>query len=325
MDSAPADALPRSLPGWLPFLWSRVLFRGSSAPAEGPPRAWALVWLVVLPGLLLYPCLSFRLFEPDESRYAEIAREMLLRGEVVVPSLQGEPYLDKPPLLYWLVMASYRAFGVHDWAARLVPALAAHGCVLLAYLFGRRWLGEGAAFRGALALGLAPGFLGMGRLLLLDGLLTFWTTLAFFCAFEATRGTRLRRGWWGLSAAACGLGVLTKGPVALVLLAPPLWLHRRLGGQGCLLSRWALTAFGLVVTAVALPWYVALVVRIPGFLSYFFWEHNVQRFLTPFAHAHGVWFYAPVLWLALLPASLPAVGFLRFLFTSEEATAAKRY
>ena len=64
---------------------------------------------------------------PTFGRYAEIPREMLLRGEWIVPYLQGEPYLDKPPLLYWLVGLSYRLFGIHDWSARLVPALAVHG------------------------------------------------------------------------------------------------------------------------------------------------------------------------------------------------------
>src|SRR5581483_9592742 len=134
--------------------------------------------LLVLPGLLLYPCLSFYLFEPDEGRYAEIPREMLARGEWALPYLQGKPYLDKPPLLYWLVMTSYSLLGVHDWAARLVPALAVHGCVLLLYLLGRRSLGERAAFWGALLLALSPGFAGMGRLLLLDGVLAFWVTLS---------------------------------------------------------------------------------------------------------------------------------------------------
>ena len=146
--SSSALALPASLAGCVPVLWNRVLFPGVSA---GPSRIrWsALFLLIVLPGLLLYPCLAFPLFEPDEGRYAEIPREMLARGEWVVPTLQGEPYLDKPPLLYWLVMLSYRVLGVHDWAARLVPALAVHACVLLTYLLGRRSLGERAAFWGA--------------------------------------------------------------------------------------------------------------------------------------------------------------------------------
>jgi 4-amino-4-deoxy-L-arabinose transferase-like glycosyltransferase len=284
-----------------------------------PPvfRAPALLLLLV-PAVLLYPCLGFRLFEPDESRYAEIPREMLQRGELVVPLLQGQPYLDKPPLLYWLVMLSYRLFGAHDWAARLVPALAVHGCVLLVYLFGRRWLGERAAWWGALALALAPGFLGMGRLLLLDGLLTFWVTLALFSAYAATRGPALHRGWWALSAVACGLGALTKGPVALLLLAPPLWLYPRLSGQGVRPGRRALLGFAALVALVALPWYIALTAREPSFASYFLWEHNVRRFLAPAMHVRGVWFYAPVVLGGLLPGALLLVPFLRFLLSGDE-------
>ncbi|HEX5269461.1 MAG TPA: glycosyltransferase family 39 protein, partial [Gemmataceae bacterium] len=165
----PAPALPPSLWSWLPLLWRRALFPGVAEP-RSRLSVRALLLLIVLPSVLLYPCLAFPLFEPDEGRYAEIPREMLQRGEWVVPYLQGEPYLDKPPLFYWLVMLSYRALGAHDWAARLVPALAVHGCILLTYLLGRRGLGDRPAFWGAALLSVAPGFAGMGRLLLLDGL-----------------------------------------------------------------------------------------------------------------------------------------------------------
>src|SRR4029077_9886021 len=164
-----------------------------------------------------------------EGRYAQIPREMLTRGDWIVPNLQGEPYLDKPPLFYWLGVGCYEVFGFHVWAARLVPALAVQGCILLTYLFGRRLLGERPALWGALVLALMPGFVGMGRLLVLDGVLTFWVTLSIFSAFRAVDGPTLRRGWWLLTAGAAGLGVLTKGPVAVVLLLPPFCLHRRLG------------------------------------------------------------------------------------------------
>src|SRR6516162_7955492 len=138
MDAARAEetrqngtrSVPTTFIEYLPFLWSRVLFRGMPPGCE-PIRPFALFLLLLIPGILLYPCLSFLLFEPDEGRYAEIPREMLVRGEWVVPYLQGQPYLDKPPLLYWLVMSSYRLFGVHDWSARLVPALAVHAGILL--------------------------------------------------------------------------------------------------------------------------------------------------------------------------------------------------
>ena len=86
--------------------------------------------------------MNFHLLEPDEGRYAQIPREMLARGDWVVPHLQGQPYLDKPPLLYWLVMLSYSVFGVSEAAARLVPALAVHGTILATYFIGRRSIGD---------------------------------------------------------------------------------------------------------------------------------------------------------------------------------------
>lgn len=316
--------LPRSLAAWLPFVWSRVLFCGGSHRQSEPCRLFSLLLLIFVPALLLYPTLSFHLFEPDESRYAEIGREMLQRGEWVVPYLQSEPYLDKPPLLYWLIEASYALFGVHVWAARLVPALAVHGCVLLVYLIGRRSIGERAALWGALSLALAPGWVSMGRLLLMDSLLTLWTTLALLSGFEAVRGERLRWGWWLLASAACGLGVLTKGPVALVLLLPPLWLQRWLTGSGCRIGRAGMLGCLLVVLAVTLPWYAAMTLRIPTFARDFIWEHNIRRFLAPFAHVHGIWFYIPVVLGGLLPGTLLLVPFLRFLLSSDPECSARR-
>jgi 4-amino-4-deoxy-L-arabinose transferase-like glycosyltransferase len=290
----------------------------------GPVRWRSLALLLLLPGVLLYPCLSFLLFEPDEGRYAEIPREMLVRGEWVVPYLQGEPYLDKPPLLYWLVMGSYQLLGVRDWSARLVPALAVHGCVLLTYLLGRRRLGERAAFWGALALGLAPGFTSVGRLLVLDGLLALWITLALLAAFEAVGGNRRHRGWWLTAAFACGLGVLTKGPVAVVLVVPPLVAHRWLTGTAMPIGRKWWGIFAGVVLAVSLPWYAAVCLRAPAFGPYFFWRHNVLRFLTPFDHQEPVWFYLPILIAGLLPASLLLVPWVRFLISPQPTAAGRR-
>src|SRR5207237_6926698 len=126
---------PRSIIACLPVLWRQVLFPGAVGAPTGVRRT-GLFLVIVLPALLLYGTLGFPLFEPDEGRYAEIPREMLARGEWVMPYLQGEPYLDKPPLLYWLVVLSYKLFGVHAWSARLVPALALHGCIVVTYLLG---------------------------------------------------------------------------------------------------------------------------------------------------------------------------------------------
>jgi len=180
------------------------------------------VWVIL--ALAWFATLAFRpLLEPDESRYAQIPREMLQRGDAVVPTLQGEPYLDKPPLTYWLIALSYKAFGVSPEAARLVPAVCVHLTVLAVYLLGRRSLGHRAALWAALFLTVAPGFIGVARLLLLDGLLVLCVTTSVIAGFEAVRTGRLKLGWWLLSALASGLGFLTKGPISELLLFVPLW------------------------------------------------------------------------------------------------------
>ncbi len=323
LPQSPSSPWPRGLADGLPFVWQKVLFPGV-AGIPGPVPVRSLLMLVVLPALVLYTGLSFPLFDPDEGRYAEIPREMQARGEWVVPYLQGEPYLDKPPLFYWLVRLSYAVWGVHDGAARLVPALAAHATILLTYLFGRRVVGERAAFWGAVLLGLAPAFGLMSRLVLLDGLLAFFTTLTLFALGEAIRGPAPGRGWWLLAGVAAGLGILTKGPVILVLAVPPVWAHAWLSGARARPGAGGVAVFLAAALGVAVPWYVAVGLRLPGFARYFLWEHNVLRFLAPFDHLEPAWYYGPVVLLGLLPGSLllPALG--RWLWTNDESLAERR-
>jgi len=225
MIEPPANAL-----AYIPHIWNRILFPGK-AEEKIRVRLFSLLLVILLPGLLLYPCRSFHLLEPDEGRYAQIPKEMVESGNWIVPTLQGEAYLDKPPLMYWLVSLSYKLFGVSEASARLVPALAVHLTILMIYLVGRRSIGERGAFWAAMILSVAPGFLGVARLLLLDGLLTFCVTSSVLCGFEAVRTGRLKLGWWIAAAIFSGLGFLTKGPISEVLLFPPLiawgWLRTR--------------------------------------------------------------------------------------------------
>lgn len=305
---------PTALVPALRLIWSRTLFAGPSLRPERP-RVTGWLWLVILPGMLLYPCLSFRLLEPDEGRYAEIPREMLARGEWIVPQLQGQPYLDKPPLLYWLVMLSYSVFGIHDWAARLVPALAVHATILSCYGFGCRMFGQRLAYRGAILLSIMPGLIGIGRLLNLDGLLTLWVTLGLLSGFRriapgASRPSLI------VFTIACGLGVLTKGPIAVILVVGPLVAWRWLNQETARpfgLRNWLIFVAG--VLAMNIPWYIAVSVRQPAFAKYFFWQHNFERFFNPFDHLEPFWYYGPILLAGLLPVTFCLVAIVRGLFS----------
>lgn len=307
----------------LPDFWQSVLFPGTVVPAGAAPR-FALPLLLLFASALLFPFLGFHLFEPDEGRYAQIPLEMMTTGNWLVPTLQGEPYLDKPPLFYWLVMLAYRLFGPADWVARLVPAIAILATVLATFLLARKPLGERAAFWGALLLSVTPGLVSMGRILVLDGLLTLWVTVALLAGLHATAGPRLARGWWGVVCMALGLGMLTKGPIALVLVLVPLLLHRWLTGRATPISRRAWLALAGTVLVTNAPWYLAITWAHPEFASYFLWKHNVQRFLQPFDHERPVWFFGPVLLAGIAPLVWVLPGFVRYLLRDRPDAAADR-
>ncbi|MGL4423555.1 MAG: glycosyltransferase family 39 protein, partial [Gemmataceae bacterium] len=220
-------------------------------------------------------------------------------------------YLDKPPLMYWLVMLSYRLFGVCPEAARLVPALCVHATILGVYGLGRRSIGSTGALWAAMLLTAAPLFIGVARLLLLDGLLTFCITLSMLTGFEAVRTGQFRRSWWIAAALFSGLGFLTKGPISEVLLFPPLFAAGWLTGRLARVGLKDLALFGLIVFGVNLPWYIAMYQQEPQFLKYFFWQHNVMRFVQPFDHLQPVWYYFPLLFVGFLPAAPIIVSYLR--------------
>jgi 4-amino-4-deoxy-L-arabinose transferase-like glycosyltransferase len=323
--------VPRTLSCLLPFWWSKVLFAGAASnsgclrnPARRRSPLPALALLLIVAGLLFFSRLGAPLLEPQETRYAEIPRQMLAEGQWLTPILNGQPYLDKPPLLYWSVMASYALFGVHDWAARLVPGLAGLFTVLATYFWGRRAVGDRAGLCGALVLCLSARFVYLERMLTMDCLLCLCTTAGLAAAHAAITSRRLHWGWWAFSATACALGVLTKGPIALVLILIPVVAYCLLDRRGARVSLRHWTMYLAIVLLVAGPWYIAIVAAEPEFAVSFFWKHNVVRFLAPFDHEEPFWFHLPPLILGMLPWSLLLPGFLGFLFRRSRRSASRR-
>lgn len=281
-----------------------------------PVRRRPFALLFCLAAVLLFARLPCGLLEPEEARYAEIARQMLEQGRWLTPTLHGEDYLHKPPLLYWLIMVSYSVFGVQDWAARLVPCLAGLGVVAACYFWARSMLGRRGAFCGVLALMLSGRFLYLQGMILFDGLLCLWVTLGLAWGHAAFHGRKggFRWRWWFASAVACALGILTKGPVAAALIGPPLlfmWWVRGGRGRGNFSVQAGRphygrlgAAYGLTIALLCLPWFAHLVVRHPEAAREFFLLHHLQRYVDPFDHAKPWWFFLAPLVFGMLPWSL---------------------
>lgn len=310
--------------------WSQRVFlaaRESRIPITA--SIWGLALLILAAGCLFFGQLDCPLQEPQEPRYAEIARQMWTEGSWLVPVLHGQPYYDKPPLLYWLIMGCYQVFGVHDWAARLVPCLAGFLCVLVTYWWGLRTVGPRTALIGSFILCLSPRFLQMGRMVLMDSPLCLCVVTAWATGHLALIRWQERGAWpwWVTSALACGSGLLVKGPVALVLTLAPLigWqlLHQPVASSWRQWCRWN-ALYLSVALAVAAPWFILVALRDPTFLSYFFWFHHVERFVTPFDHEEPFWFYLPLLLLGMLPWTLLLPGMLGWLASQSKRQVARR-
>jgi 4-amino-4-deoxy-L-arabinose transferase-like glycosyltransferase len=138
------------------------------------------------------------------------------------------------------------------------------------------------------------------------------------------RGGELRRGLWLMSALACGLGILTKGAVAVVLVLPPVLLVLALDRRLARPSWRAWAGYLMLAVGVAAPWFVLVEARHPGFVADFFWRHHVQRYVKPFDHEEPAWFYLPGLVLGTLPWALLLPGLVRTLLRHSRRAARRR-
>ena len=269
----------------------------------------AVLWCVVI----FHNLGAAHLFEPDEGRNAERARELLLLNNWAIPHENFLPALDKTIFFYWLIAIAYKLFGVSEWSARLPSALAALGCLLLVYRFARDRWGNWVALWSTLILLTNIQFFFYSRLVIFDMTLTFLTTLALIEYYRAleTGDPNARPRHIALMSAAMGLATLAKGPIGALLPAMVIFFHL------LLLRRWSFLAWrnlllGVIVfSAIVAPWAGWTETRYPGYLRYFFWEENVLRFLTPHFQRGEPWYYFFLVlacgffpWSLLLPSTI---------------------
>ena len=249
--------------------------------------------------LFFYGIAQFGLMGADEPRYAQVAREMLERGDWITPVLGGRAGLEKPPLYYWQAMLAYNVLGVSDAAARIPSAIDATLLVVAIYLFFRKFR-SGVAVDAALIAASCAGIIGYARAASMDMALTaaFAIGMLAWWAWRVS-GKRIYLSGFYLFMA---LGMLAKGPVAPILAAASILFYSIAVHEARLIARTLWVPGILLFLAVALPWYIAVQLRNPRFFREFILEHNLARFSTNlYHHPEPIWYYIPVILLAMVP------------------------
>ena len=280
------------------------------------------VFLLLAVFLILYilPLGARDLMVPDETRYAEIPREMIANGDWVVPHLDGVRYFEKPVLGYWVHAASLLIFGENNFAVRLPSAMAVGLSAWLIYLLaGRAFRDEdddhnGVPVLAALAFLTCFEVFGVGNTAVLDSLFSFFVTAAitaFYFATEALPGTKHEKGWLLLAGTACGLAFLTKGFLAFAL--PVMVLSPYLIWQRRYRDLWRISWLPLLTAVlVVLPWSILIHLREPDYWRFFFWNEHIRRFMTDGAqHKESFWFFfmaAPGMFMPWTFLALAAVA-----------------
>jgi 4-amino-4-deoxy-L-arabinose transferase-like glycosyltransferase len=272
------------------------------------PLLFAVVLLVSF-----YRLGSITLFDVDEAVFSEATKEMVLSGNWITPTYDGVNRYDKPILFYWLMAASYKAFGINELGARFPSAAAGFILAVALFFFIRKVFGQQTAFHGALAFTLSLYFFVYSHAAVTDMVLTLFITLSLFSFFLASsegeqRGKRrvYTYGFYLFSA----LAFLTKGLIGIVFPfgIAIVYLFATEGAKGV---KRVFDARGIVLfVLVAAPWYVAeFAVNGKEFLMQFFVKHHFERYLDVISgHRGPVYYYIPVLIVGLLPwvAFLPA-------------------
>ena len=283
-------------------------FHASMSERSANPRTRIEVWLILAfcGFLFFYGLGAFGLLGADEPRYAQVAREMLDRGDWVTPTLQGKPWLEKPVLYYWEAMLSFRmARGVSDQVARIPAALDAAFLIAAIYFFLRLFR-PGSELDGALITASCAGVIGFAHAAATDMPLAACFSiglLAWYAWYESRERIYLAAFYVFLA-----LGTLAKGPVAPALSAVIVLTF--VAAKRDWRAIWGtLWIPGIAVyLVVMLPWYVAVQLRNPEFFRVFILEHNLARFSQDvYHHRQPFWFYLPVFLLATMPWAIVLV------------------
>lgn len=254
-----------------------------------------LAWLVgfVCLSVLFVNLGGADLFQPDEGRNAEKAREILLLNDWVTPHENFLPVLDKPMFFYWLVALCYKLFGISEWSARLPSTVSAIGCLFLVYRFTRQWRGPWEALWAVVILLTSVEFFVLARIVISDMILTFCVTLALCSFYSAVHdeNQKSRRLHCLLMYGALGAGTLAKGLIGVVMPGMVFFVYLSCTHKLSRLGKLHLFPGALLFLVIVAPWYLWVDMRNPGYLRFYFWEDHVARYLTDEFDRTEPWFY----------------------------------
>lgn len=264
------------------------------------------LWLMLLALVIIwFGNLEYRkLVKPDEGRYAEIPREMVVSGDWTTPRLNELKYFEKPPLQYWATATAYTVFGEHQWTSRLWAALTGFAGVLLAWFAGTRLFGRQAGIYSALLLGSSMLYSMMAHINTLDMGVTLFITLGIFSLLIAQKEERppQRRNWMWLAWAGLALAVLSKGLMGLILPGAALFLYSVFNRDIIIWKRMHWFSGLAVFLLIAAPWFVLVIKANPEFFDRFFIYEHYTRFTSKVHGRYQPWYYfVPVLALGMLP------------------------
>src|SRR6266478_460744 len=281
-----------------------------------------LLWAAIYLSSIFSPAL----LDDVDTIHAEAAREMVERGDWVTLYTDGIRYLEKAPLMYWCVAASYTLFGVKEWSTRLPLMIGVLALLLVTYEIGRRAYGERAGFYSSVVLATCLGPYIFTRFQIPDIIVGLWLALsAFFFLLSLEQEKPSRWVCWGF-AATCALNVLTKSLIGLVFPLGSIFLYLLLTGNLKHILRLRLVSSTLVFFAIAAPWHIFAAVRNPsqgsvrGFLWFYFVNEQFLRYIgkrvpagydtVPLLIFWGLTILWLAPWMVFLPQSLRQVPLL---------------
>jgi 4-amino-4-deoxy-L-arabinose transferase-like glycosyltransferase len=278
--------------------------------------SWALdlAFLTITLGCLFFALLGARpLFAPDEGRYAEIAREMLMQNDFITPHLNDIKYFEKPALFYWLAAGSMKMFGLNIWSVRCVNAVLAILGALATYTTARIIYGRLTGLLAAYILSTSLLYFIMAHMVSLDLTVSVFLAMCLYSFLLSSRyeagGCRRSLTWLSAAMAACA--VLTKGLIGVVFPGMIITLWLCMTGEWRKLKQYYLPSSFIIFLVIVLPWHVAVSLQNPEFFHFYFIEQQFHRYtMMNIGHYQPAWFFIPCLlagffpWMIFLPTAL---------------------